>query len=134
MPKCSPRPRSADAAGFDSIWLTEHHFTDDGYLPAMMPAAAAIAARTKRVEIGTFVLLAPFQHPLKLAEDVAVVDVISGGRIRLGIGQGYRQEEFDGFGVPREQRLGPHARNRRDSETRVEGRALRLPRQVFPFS
>jgi alkanesulfonate monooxygenase SsuD/methylene tetrahydromethanopterin reductase-like flavin-dependent oxidoreductase (luciferase family) len=96
----------ADAAGFDSIWLTEHHFTDDGYLPAMMPAAAAIAARTKRVEIGTFVLLAPFQHPLKLAEDVAVVDVISGGRIRLGIGQGYRQEEFDGFGVPREQRLG----------------------------
>jgi alkanesulfonate monooxygenase SsuD/methylene tetrahydromethanopterin reductase-like flavin-dependent oxidoreductase (luciferase family) len=71
-----------------------------------MPAAAAIAARTKRVEIGTFVLLAPFQHPLKLAEDVAVTDVISGGRIRLGIGQGYRQEEFDGFGVPREQRLG----------------------------
>jgi len=97
---------AADAAGFDSIWLTEHHFTDDGYLPAMMPAAAAIAARTKRVTIGTFVLLAPFQHPLKLAEDVAVVDVISGGRIRLGIGQGYRQEEFDGFGVPRQQRLG----------------------------
>ena len=97
---------ACDAAGFDSIWLTEHHFTDDGYLPAMMPAAAAIAARTKRVTIGTFVLLAPFQHPLKLAEDVAVVDVISGGRIRLGIGQGYRQEEFDGFGVPREQRLG----------------------------
>jgi len=96
----------ADQAGFDSIWLTEHHFTDDGYLPAMMPAAAAIAARTKRVTIGTFVLLAPFQHPLKLAEDVAVTDVISGGRIRLGIGQGYRQEEFDGFGVPREQRLG----------------------------
>jgi alkanesulfonate monooxygenase SsuD/methylene tetrahydromethanopterin reductase-like flavin-dependent oxidoreductase (luciferase family) len=97
---------ACDRAGFDSIWLTEHHFTDDGYLPSMMPAAAAIAARTQRVTIGTFVLLAPFQHPLKLAEDVAVVDVISGGRIRLGIGQGYRQEEFDGFGVPRQQRLG----------------------------
>ena len=97
---------TAEQLGFDSIWLTEHHFTDDGYLPALMPAAAAVAARTTRVTIGTFVLLAPFYHPLKLAEDAAFVDVVSGGRLRLGIGQGYRDEEFEGFGVPREQRLG----------------------------
>lgn len=103
---CLGQVQIAESLGFDSIWLTEHHFTDDGYLPAMIPAAAAIAARTTRVTIGTFVLLAPFFHPLKLAEDVAVVDVIAGGRFRLGIGQGYRAEEFDGFGVPRGERLG----------------------------
>ena len=97
---------AVEAAGFNSIWLTEHHFTDDGYLPSMMPVAGAIASRTKRATIGTYVLLAPFQHPLKLAEDTAVVDTISGGRLRLGIGLGYRQEEFDGFGIPRIERMG----------------------------
>ena len=96
----------ADQAGLDSIWLTEHHFTEDGYLAAVMPAMAAITARTRRVTIGTYVLLAPFYHPLRLAEDTALIDVISNGRLRLGIGLGYRQEEFAGFQIARKERLG----------------------------
>jgi len=96
----------ADHAGLDSIWLTEHHFVNDGYLSAVMPALAAIAARTKHAAIGTYVLLAPFYHPLRLAEDTAFIDVISNGRLRLGIGLGYREEEFQGFQISRKERLG----------------------------
>jgi alkanesulfonate monooxygenase SsuD/methylene tetrahydromethanopterin reductase-like flavin-dependent oxidoreductase (luciferase family) len=96
----------ADQAGLDSIWLTEHHFTDDGYLAATMPMMAAIASRTRRVTIGTYVLLAPFYHPLRLAEDAATIDVLSNGRVRLGIGTAYREEEFQGFEVSRKYRLG----------------------------
>ena len=96
----------ADRAGLDSIWLTEHHFVADGYLSAVMPALAAIAARTTRATIGTYVLLAPFYHPLRLAEDTAFIDVVSNGRLRLGIGLGYRDEEFDGFQISRQERLG----------------------------
>ena len=67
---------------------------------------AAVAARTKQLKVGSFVLLAPFQHPLRLAEDAALIDVLSNGRLRLGIGVGYRQEEFDVFEIPRKERLG----------------------------
>jgi alkanesulfonate monooxygenase SsuD/methylene tetrahydromethanopterin reductase-like flavin-dependent oxidoreductase (luciferase family) len=80
------------------VWLSEHHFIDDGYLPSISPAAAAIAARTKRIRIASGVLLMPFHHPVRLAEDIAVVDVLSGGRFELGVG--FKPEEFAGFGVP----------------------------------
>jgi alkanesulfonate monooxygenase SsuD/methylene tetrahydromethanopterin reductase-like flavin-dependent oxidoreductase (luciferase family) len=90
----------AENNGFDDVWLSEHHFIDDGYLPSMLPAAAAIAARTKRIRIPLGVLLMPFHHPVRLAEDIAVVDAISGGRFELGVGVGYKVEEFEGFNVP----------------------------------
>jgi alkanesulfonate monooxygenase SsuD/methylene tetrahydromethanopterin reductase-like flavin-dependent oxidoreductase (luciferase family) len=94
----------AERLGFDLVWLTEHHFADDGYCPALMPVAAAIAARTTRLRIGTKVMLMPFHHPVRLAEDIAVVDVISGGRLEIGLAAGYRTAEFTGFGIPHDER------------------------------
>ena len=89
----------ADELGADCIWLTEHHGFDDGYLTQPLVLAAAIVARTRRTRIGTAVTLAPIRHPRHLAEEAAVVDLLSGGRLELGIGAGYIPNEFELFGV-----------------------------------
>ncbi|GAA4490558.1 LLM class flavin-dependent oxidoreductase [Rhodococcus olei] len=89
----------AEESGLDSIWLSEHHGAADGYLPSMLPIAAAVLAATKRLVVGTAVLLAPFHNPLRLAEDVAVLDQMSGGRFILGMGTGWRRSEFRAFGA-----------------------------------
>src|SRR5260221_879261 len=90
--------------GFDDVWLAEHHFIDDGYLPSILPAAAAISARTESIRIACGVLLMPFHNPIRLAEDIATVDIISGGRFELGVGIGFKREEFAGFGVSSKER------------------------------
>lgn len=82
----------------DGVYVTEHHFYDDGYIPATMVMCGAIAARTKRVRIGTNLIQLPLHNAVRLAEDSLVVDALSGGRLRLGLGMGYYHQEFDGMG------------------------------------
>jgi len=94
-----------DQIGADLVWFTEHHFVDDGYLPSWVPVAGAMAAVTQQVRFGTDICLMPFNHPIRLAEDLAVLDNLSGGRIELGLGMGYAPHEFRGFGFPASRRV-----------------------------
>jgi alkanesulfonate monooxygenase SsuD/methylene tetrahydromethanopterin reductase-like flavin-dependent oxidoreductase (luciferase family) len=91
--------RNAEALGADSVWATEHHLFEDGYLGQPLVLAAVLAARTDRVRIGTGVLVAPWRHPRHIAEQAALVDAVSGGRLELGLGAGYAAAEFAAFGA-----------------------------------
>lgn len=89
-----------DQTGYDAVWLAEHHFTDYSVCPSVHMMAMHVADRTTNIRIGTAVSLAPFYHPLRLAEEVALLDVLSGGRVNWGAGRGFDPVEFDAFGVP----------------------------------
>lgn len=90
----------AEESGFDTVWTSEHHGFEDGYAPSVFPLSAALARETETIDIGTGVALAPLYQPLRLAEDAATVDLLSGGRFRLGMANGYVEHEFEAFDVP----------------------------------
>lgn len=88
----------AEGLGFDSVWLTEHHFCEDGYTPSPLVLAGAIGARTERLRIGTNLMLITIHNPIRMAEDAATLSLLTAGRFDLGVAIGYRQLEFDVFG------------------------------------
>ena len=94
----------AEDLGFDSVWMEEHHSVTNHYWPSPLPVLAGFATRTSRLVLGTDIIVAAFHHPVRLAEDVAMLDVISNGRLVLGIAIGYKPDEFALYGVPLEKR------------------------------
>src|SRR5216117_2443629 len=95
----------AEACGFDSCFFGEHHQDHDGFLPSPLIMATAVAARTQRLRVGTSVILLPLHHPVHLAEDVITLDLVSKGRVVLGVGIGYQPSDFNAFAVPMDERL-----------------------------
>lgn len=89
----------ADELGFESFWVAEHHFHEYGVVPRPPIWLAAAAMRTKRIRLGSGVVVLPFENPLRTAEDYALVDVLSGGRLELGVGSGYLKHEYAGFNI-----------------------------------
>jgi alkanesulfonate monooxygenase SsuD/methylene tetrahydromethanopterin reductase-like flavin-dependent oxidoreductase (luciferase family) len=88
---------AAEELGFDSIWPAEHHFTEYGYCASPAVILAAIASVTKRIRLGTGVVVLPFNDPIRVAEDYAMLDLISDGRVDFGVGRGYQPGEYKGF-------------------------------------
>ncbi len=95
----------AEEVGLDAVWISEHHFLPSGYVGSVLPFAAAMGAVTSRIAVGISVALAPLYDPVRLAEDAAFVDQLTGGRFQLGIALGYRDSEYAGFEVTRSGRV-----------------------------
>ncbi len=89
-----------DETGYDAVWLAEHHFSGYSVCPSVHVMGTHVAARTRRLRIGTAVTLAAFYHPLRIAEEVALLDILSDGRVNWGAGRGFDPTEFSVFGVP----------------------------------
>lgn len=95
----------AEEQGFEKAWVSEHHFVEDGYLPAVLPFCAALGARTDSLKVGTGIALGPFYDPIRFAEDTAVIQLTTGGRFEVGLAIGWTEAEFETFDVPERLRV-----------------------------
>src|SRR5512145_2824665 len=91
--------QAAETLGFHNIWLAEHHFSTYGYLSRPVQLATYLAAKTTRLRVGTAVIVVPLHHPLVVAEEIATLDLLAGGRVDIGLGRGYQHYEFERFGL-----------------------------------
>ncbi|MBM11316.1 MAG: hypothetical protein CL759_04480 [Chloroflexi bacterium] len=109
LPRCVDEvieeAKLAEQAGFDSCFFGEHHQDKDGFLPSPLIVCTAVAAATTTLRVGTSVILLPLHHPVRLAEDVVTLDVVSKGRVTLGVGLGYQPADFRTFGVEMDDRV-----------------------------
>ena len=123
----------AERLGADAVWLSEHHLFDDGYLPQPLTFAAALATRTQRLRIGTAIVVAPLRHPLHLAEEAAIVDVLSGGRLELGLGAGYAANEYAAFSADVTRRFSTTDAVASEVRRLLDGGAVTPPPLQRPF-
>src|ERR1700680_2278280 len=91
--------QATESLGFRNIWLAEHHFSTYGYLPRPVQLATFIAAKTHTLRVGPAVIVVPLHHPLVIAEEIATLDLLAGGRVDIGLGRGYQHYEFERLGL-----------------------------------
>ena len=119
----------ADDLGFDTVYLAEHHGAEDGYCPAPIVQASAMAGRSKGIRLHFSALLAVLHHPLRLAEDLAVLDLISGGRVEATLGIGYRPHEYEMMGVKKARRVPILEETFHGAGAGLDRGAVRVPRR-----
>lgn len=134
-----------DRLGYDDCWIAEHHFSNQyGILPDPFAYLAYLAAKTRRIQLGAAVMILPLHNPLRVAENTAFIDILSNGRMQLGLGSGYRPYEFEGLGVDFETRrdiqeegigvlLDAFHKHRVNHEGRYFKHHMRPEDEIFPY-
>ncbi len=124
---------AAEDLGFESVWLAEHHFSSYGYCPFPLLLAVKIGERTQRVRIGTAVVVLPLHHPLQLAEEIAMADVLTDGRMDIGIGRGYQPYEFERVGLDISNNTGMYDESVDVIEKALRGESFTYEGQFYNF-